>query len=307
MSTKTVHFFGRPFKIEGVGNDDPYFVGLADHSDTDFANLIRMLLPKDSTALDIGANIGVTSCMMSQHLSSGMVFAFEPSPSVFPILRRNVTGNALENVSIEQLAVGKEKGKLGFVGHSAYGHLVADEGNQNEGETVDVETVDALVRKLGIDRVDFIKIDVEGFEDGVLAGAAETEKKFSPLYYMEFNAFCIAAYRRMNPFDFAQQLFDQYEHVFLVDHNGGLERLRNDPAHLLHTNIVEEGSVSNLLMTNDQDRLQISSKDGFHELTKMQMKLSQLTKEREEIIIDRDHARRYPWKYLRNAVKMRLR
>ncbi|MEP5729979.1 MAG: FkbM family methyltransferase [Sulfitobacter sp.] len=300
MVTKTVNFSGRTFEIEGVAADDPYFAGLADHSDADFARLIATMLPVDATALDIGANIGITSCMLGQHLTNGQVFSFEPSPSVYPILSRNIAANNLANVTTRQLAMGAKKGKLGFVGESAYGHLVSSDETESQkmGNTVSVETIDRIVKEKNLGQIDFIKIDVEGFEDQVLAGGSETEAKFAPLYYMEFNAFCIAAYRQLNPFDFAQQVLQRFEHVYLVAQDGSFERLAKDPAHLLHTNIVNEGSVSNLLMTNDPKRLEMREKVHLDELLDLKTQLAHVTNER-------NHARRYPWKYLRSALKRR--
>lgn len=302
MLSKGITLFGKHFDIAGVGPDDPYFKGLADNPDADFTKVIRIFLPPEAVALDIGANIGMTSCLMSQQLSNGKIFSFEPSPSVFPILSRNLETNSVPNVTARQVAVGAEKGSLGFVGESAYGHLVPGTEGAAKTDTisVDVETLDDIVDSLELDRLDFVKIDVEGFEDGVLSGGKKTEERFSPLYFIEFNAFCIAAYRQMNPFDFAKQILEEFEFVYHVNRHGDLTRLTGDAAHLLHMNIVEEGSVSNLLLTNSAERLKVKSQGFIDELIEIKSQLSRAVSER-------DHAIRYPWKYISRAVNARRR
>lgn len=282
MSTKIVNLIGRQFEIEGVGPDDSYFLGLGDGTDMDFTTVVRNFLPSNSIALDIGANIGITSCILGQQLTEGRVYSYEPSPSVFPVLSRNISRNGLSNVTISQNAVGATKGTLGFAGLSAYGHLVnINEDNKKTSEViVNVISVDDIVSSLALDRIDFIKIDVEGFENDVLTGGQITEINHSPLYYMEFNSFCISAYGRLNPFELAERVIREFKFVYLVGIDGTLRGPIIDPVMLVHTNIVEQGSVSNLLMTNSSKRLKI------------------LSLERDRVLAKRNHARRNPWKYL---------
>jgi FkbM family methyltransferase len=258
MQSKNLNLLGKIFDIEGVGSADTYFKNLSDNANSDLAKIIKAFLTPTSVALDIGANIGITSCMLSKQLTDGKVFSFEPSPSVFPILDRNLTTNSVQNVVAHQVAVGAQKGTAGFVGDSAYGHLVVSKENEQKPDGVDVavETLDDIVETLQLDQLDFVKIDVEGFEDDVLRGGQKTEAAFAPLYFIELNAFCISAYRQMNPYDFAKRILTDFEYVFHVNRRGDLTRLaKNDAAHLLHKNIVEEGSVSNLLLTNSSERL----------------------------------------------------
>lgn len=166
------------------------------------------------------------------------------------------------------MAVGAEKGSLKFAGESAYGHLIPDDGKgtMDHGTSVNVTTIDDVVTSLALDRVDFIKIDVEGFEEDVLRGGRKTEKKFTPLYFAEFNSFCISAYAQKNPIDLARYILEHFESVFLVHGDGRLEK-KTEPVDLLHENIVHSGSVSNLLMTNSSERLKLKSSVEVTELS----------------------------------------
>ena len=63
------------------------------------------LQPEDPVVLDVGANIGFTALTMSRLRPSARILAFEPSPSTFEFLKRNVNNNACENIEPIQLAL----------------------------------------------------------------------------------------------------------------------------------------------------------------------------------------------------------
>jgi hypothetical protein len=64
---------------------------------------------------------------------------------------------------------------------------------------VPVTTLDGLVERLGLARLDFVKIDVEGFETEVLDGAARSFERFRPIVFAEFNAWVLQCNRNANP------------------------------------------------------------------------------------------------------------
>lgn len=108
---------------------------------------------------DVGANIGLTAMIFAK--KAGRVHAFEPSPRALHMLRRNVGGIA--NVEIHAVAISDTPGTLHFDEKAALdGSAVSETGAMS----VPAITLDSL----GID-ADFIKIDVEGFEEQVLRGA----------------------------------------------------------------------------------------------------------------------------------------
>ena len=138
---------------------------------------VQRYLKQGMFALDIGAHHGLYTLLASKLVGpSGKVFAFEPSPRERKQLVRNVRINLCSNVHIEPYALGKE---------SAHDNLYLVEGGedgcnslrppavQSETRTVPVEvvTLDAIAAKLGLTKVDFMKLDVEGAELDVLKGA----------------------------------------------------------------------------------------------------------------------------------------
>lgn len=135
--------------------------------------------------LDVGANIGAHTLWLARAVGpTGAVIAFEPQRLVFQTLCANVALNSLTNVHCLQRALGPERGAItvptldptrpqNFGGLSIEGHQT--------GEQVDLARLDDM----GLPRCDFIKLDVEGMEQGVLEGARETIAKYRPLLYVE--------------------------------------------------------------------------------------------------------------------------
>nr|WP_075088707.1 FkbM family methyltransferase [Verrucomicrobium spinosum] len=71
-------------------------------------------MAEDAVALDVGANIGVTSLILSERLRSGRVFAFEPGETVFQLLQENLKNNAVSNVDAYHQAVSDKTQRSGF-------------------------------------------------------------------------------------------------------------------------------------------------------------------------------------------------
>lgn len=132
-------------------------------------------------AVDIGAHVGY----YTKHLSSlvgpaGRVFAFEPSRVNFPLLRKNV--NNLSNVEINNFAVGAMEGELVFYQSkkgSGRHSLVSGRCDDTEEYRVRVVSLDDFFSRY-LDsgtKVDFLKVDVEGFEPEVFIGAKKMLEK----------------------------------------------------------------------------------------------------------------------------------
>ena len=138
--------------------------------------------------LDIGANIGYTSYVFAHVLPPPRkIFAFEPDAKSFAILGEVLRRKRiLDRVEPHNLAVGKAEGFLEFWhndAHSADHRVVTPEFKQQHQDTltvtrVPVTTVDSFVREQKIDRVSFIKIDVQGYEPMVCEGMSATLEKF---------------------------------------------------------------------------------------------------------------------------------
>jgi FkbM family methyltransferase len=130
-----------------------------------------------SVFVDVGANIGVFSLPVAQKVGSrGCVLAIEPSPSVFPYLKWNITLNGLSNVRLRQCAAfDRDSETLPFyeapADHFGMGALAAQ--FHSKPAPVPVQTLDRILDEEQIRRVNLLKVDVEGFEAAVFRGAEQ--------------------------------------------------------------------------------------------------------------------------------------
>jgi len=152
------------------------------------AALIR-LCPPEPVLLDIGANIGVHSLFMSELAGPrGKVLAFEAQRIVFQMLMGNLALNSIENVHGRHLALGSAAGVLALPAldyrqpKNFGGVSLTDAGTDAGADNVALAALDSF----NLQRVDFIKIDVEGMELDVLLGASRTLDRTRPPMQVEW-------------------------------------------------------------------------------------------------------------------------
>jgi FkbM family methyltransferase len=153
------------------------------------------LLPSGGIAIDVGANVGWHTLLMSHIVGpQGRVLAIEPNPSVCVELRRNLQINRVQNVEVIACAAGDTDGLLSFLAPAASepgaasGHVVATSETGHGIVSVPARTLDAVVTETNVDRLDFVKLDIEGYEWPALRGAEKTIARFRPSIVFEFDA-----------------------------------------------------------------------------------------------------------------------
>lgn len=152
----------RSFQVEGSYENPAYIV----------------VMPGD-VVLDCGANMGLYSAVASRE-GAGKVYAFEPSKYIVDKYLR-ITAENNPNICIVNQALSDQRGEAEFIieevnlGHS---RLKDEEGKKTE--KVEVTTIDTFVKEQGVERVDFIKADIEGAERDMLRGATWVLKKYAP-------------------------------------------------------------------------------------------------------------------------------
>jgi FkbM family methyltransferase len=123
------------------------------------------------TFVDLGANVGVFSLYAAKAVGpQGCVLAIEPSPTMLERLRFNLSANGFGNVRIAPVAVGEARGQATFhtlpdAHGSASLHRMP---GSSPHMTVPVETLMSVLSTHGIDRIDAMKADIEGYEDRAL-------------------------------------------------------------------------------------------------------------------------------------------
>lgn len=148
---------------------------------------IRKFLRSGDVCFDVGAHIGYYSLLFSRWVEpTGRVYSYEPVPFTHSFLRRNLQHNRTSNVVVEQIAIGDASG---FVRMSTVPDGRLGWSNVNDSGELETwcTTIDAEVERLGLEHLDFIKMDVEGYEMRAWEGATRTIKQMRPKAMFEVN------------------------------------------------------------------------------------------------------------------------
>ncbi len=150
----------------------------------------RARVPRNGVVLDVGANIGTFTLPLAFHVTEGSVIAVEPSPAALRRLTEHTASSRpAHRVTIVPSALGREPGELTLHPSSRQGAqdigTWSAYGEESTGITVEVRRGDDLLESLGIDRLDLIKIDVEGMEVDVLAGLRQSLVRHRPAVICE--------------------------------------------------------------------------------------------------------------------------
>tara|TARA_B100001094_G_C18161609_1_gene789700 strand:+ start:1261 stop:2064 length:804 start_codon:yes stop_codon:yes gene_type:complete len=147
---------------------------------------IQPLIDEESIVFDVGANMGVVCHWFAER--SHHVYAFEPHPENISTLQSQMKLRNSSNISLHKYALGREETQMqlhvkGFHGHHSLGDV--DNSPTVDKILVDVRTMDTVFEELNLNRIHFLKIDVEGFESDVLTGASSllAEKKIDYILF----------------------------------------------------------------------------------------------------------------------------
>jgi len=142
--------------------------------------LIKAFLAEGMTVVDVGANIGYYLLMFQQSVGqNGKIICIEPSEENLRELRKNINANSFSNVKLYEVAIGMTDGTTGL--RSGINAGIVDSGKG--AYEVPVKQLASLISG----KVDFIKIDVEGYEGQVIRGASEVIMRDRPTLFVEFH------------------------------------------------------------------------------------------------------------------------
>ncbi|GEP06981.1 hypothetical protein MOX02_50190 [Methylobacterium oxalidis] len=221
-----------------------------------FRQFCEAVLDPDSVMLDVGANIGLTALVAAETARRGRIYAIEAAPRNFAALTRNVYEHGASVIRPLHCAVGPETGTVPFFDHSAFGYVVADANMAAVPSTpVPMRRLDDIAAEVGLARLDAIKIDIEGFEQEALTGAAGTLARFQPVVMLEFNSWCQIASYDKSPRRFLEWLLDTFPLLYIW-RDGRLTDVRRLGVYeFLHLNLTRHRCNTDLIAAYAPDRL----------------------------------------------------
>lgn len=161
----------------------------------DIIDLIRNNVNKDSVFVDVGANIGQHSLVISHFCKK--VISLEPLPTLADQFQAAIDKNNFKNIEIVRLGAGSEVAETEVfvdVTQSGYTSILShlqdmpnlrkDLSHQLEKHTIKIDTLDHILKN---EKVDCMKMDIEGYEYYAFLGALETIKKHKPKIVLEFS------------------------------------------------------------------------------------------------------------------------
>ncbi len=155
--------------------------------------MFRELVPSDGVVIDVGAHAGQFTKLFAGLVPQGRVIAFEPSSYAQRILSIVVAVKRLSNVTVVPAGLSDAAGQaelampLKASGSLGYGlsHFGVEAARPVVRESVDLMTLDGYVGEAGLDRVDLIKADIEGWEARLIKGASVTIARHRPAIVLE--------------------------------------------------------------------------------------------------------------------------
>ena len=196
-----------------ISTDDSYLDNANGHFEPDMVKLFSLLVHRGDTVIDVGANIGCTALLFNQLARE--VHAFEPSKPSYDLLETNLKKAKAKKVTTYNMGLGDEpsSAELTYAATNRSGGFVSDRTKVNAGHTTEsiaIDTLDRVVAAQVIDKIDFMKVDIEGFEMRMLQGGRRTIERLRPTCVVELNHWCLNAFQRTSVpefLDFLKEIF----------------------------------------------------------------------------------------------------
>jgi len=183
-----------------------------------FTKIIEKQIKKGMKCIEIGANLGYYALLESKLVGkNGLVICFEPSPINFEYLKNNCSLNDAVNVKVYNYAVGDENKTINFLVTEASNLCrVVEKYNSSEGKIVKIPliTMDSFISKNSLESIDFVRMDIEGYEFNVYKGMKNLINKFKPDFAIELHP-CVMG--KIKTIEFLSMLRDDgYEILYYV-------------------------------------------------------------------------------------------
>lgn len=230
-------------KAYDIASDDDYLATMPPDFEPAMVALFKALIAPGMVVADVGANIGLTALLFAT--LARQVAAFEPAPSTFALLQRNLARSGCTNVEAVNLGLGDTSQELTLTFHSrnrsggfVSGHVKL--GTDYTTEQIRIDTLDNFYARTGT-LPDFIKIDVEGFEPHVIRGGKTLMATHKPTVVLELNHFCLNVLQRVTLPDFFDQLRGVFPLLFAIgaDNKSIVDlHIPDNAYHVMHAHVT---------------------------------------------------------------------
>ena len=189
--------------------------------------LLEIFFPKDNDVIiDCGSFLGFGAIAMSKILKNGMIISVEASKNCFDFLKKNVQSNNIDNIDIIKGAIWSNTSKkmslttAGVQANSLIENLIENNNSSNKinKEIVDCLSIDSIVEKKNLKKIDMISLTLNGAEVEALNGAVKTITNFRPRIRLA------GWYRRNNEFicDICKQNLEKLDYFVYVGEKKGV-------------------------------------------------------------------------------------
>lgn len=169
-----------------------YYLGDWEHWDTLYW---RRTVKPGWTVVDVGANLGYYALLASRLVGpQGRVFAFESTPSTYRTLLENVALNEAHNITACRVALCDFCGSVSVIEQEEDGYNRIGLGGELGAHRVPSLTLDRFVNERKIERIDLVKVDIEGAEYRFLQGGRATIERFRPIVAVELHPAALATF-----------------------------------------------------------------------------------------------------------------
>ena len=272
LEEHTLTVLDSSFTLRGDGPEGYWrrlVTGPNDPSLERLARLLRAAFPDggvDRVLADVGANIGVTSLTMGAAAPHhAALLSFEPDARSLPLLRHNLEANHLKQARVLDYALAERDGwaRLRRGTLNAATSVLAEPHSRTQSigaafDDVPVRRLDTVLQELGLGRLDFLKIDVEGSETPVMLGASEAIARDRPIIFVEFNIWTQMTAGARNPMEVLEEWRAAFRHMVAFDNAGQPFPILDHDGLLwvLHTILMERDCLDDLILCDQLDWLE---------------------------------------------------
>lgn len=155
-----------------------------------YAHCRLPFLREGGTVVDVGANMGVLSLVFRKYVGAqGRVYAYEPHPVTFTYLKENILLNGADNIRAFNAAIGESKRTVPLTrNRNDTQNFITND--RQKGIEVSQETLDSVMNDQGIDRIDLLKVDTEGYELRVFQGASNVLRRTHVVIFEAIEDMC---------------------------------------------------------------------------------------------------------------------